>query len=94
MCGQDWPALKAAVEIMNTYSVCDFNGQEQCIIAFKAMVLSMQPGLRYLAFHSIAHVMDWSTRWKVWRACGFDAPKCRECKFGPQPQPVVAAVAS
>lgn len=92
--GQDWPALKAAVEIMNAYSSSDEEGQMHCVVAFKAMVLTMQPSCRYLAFHAVAHVMDWSTRWQIWRACGLEAPKCRECKHGPQPRPQPEAVAA
>jgi len=95
--GQDWPALKAAVEIVNAYASSDSEGRMQCLIAFKAMVLTMQPQCRWLAFHAIAHVCDWSTRWQIWRACGLETPKCRECKYGPrpapaQPQPMAAAV--
>jgi hypothetical protein len=83
--GQDWSALKAAAEIMGCYSYSDQEGRHCCLVAFKSMVLTMQPSCRWLAFHAIAHVMDWSTRWTIWRACGLAAVQCRECKFAPRP---------
>lgn len=85
--GQDWPALKAIVEIVNTWTSSDGEGREHCVAAFRAMVLTMQPGCRYLAFHAVAHVADWSHRWQIWRAAGLDDALVigkPGCKYGPE----------
>lgn len=85
--GQDWPALKAVVEIVNAWTSSDYEGREQCVAAFRAMVLTMQPGCRYLAFHAVAHVADWSHRWELWNAAGLDESLVvgkRGCKYGPE----------
>ncbi len=71
--GQDWPALKAAVEIINAYTSSDGEGKKQCLIAFGAMVRCMQPSCQYLAYHAIAHAYDWSARDEIW-----DAALCPE----------------
>lgn len=85
--GQDWPALKAVVEIVNAWTSSDSDGRQQCVIAFKAMVLTMQPGCRYLAFHAIAHVADWSHRWQLWREAGLADEHVigkPSCKYSPE----------
>lgn len=64
--GQDWPALKAAVQIVELWCYSDTNGRRCAAVAFGAVVQAMQPELRYLAYHSIAHVGDWSHRAELW----------------------------
>lgn len=92
--GQDWPALKAVVEIVNAYASSDGEGRKNCVAAFGAMVLTMQPSCRYLAFHAVAHVLDWSDRWRLFRAAGLEIPTgMRECKGGPRPAPAAPALA-
>lgn len=66
--GQDWPALKAAVQVAQLWISSDFDGQQQAAIAFNACVRAMQPHLRYLAYHAIAHVGDWGHRSQLWSA--------------------------
>lgn len=64
--GQDWPALKSAVQIVELWCSSDSQGRVQAAIAFNAVVRCMQPNLRHLAYHSIAHVGDWSHRSELW----------------------------
>lgn len=89
--GQDWAALRAAAECMGLYARSDDTGEAQSLIAFKACVLAMQPSTRYLAFHAIAHLLDWGDRWTIWRRCGLAIPDTLpECKYGPmlrRPEP-------
>lgn len=66
--GQDWPALRAAVSIVELWSSADDEGRTQAAIAFNACVRAMQPELRRLAYHAIAHVGDWSHRQQFWNA--------------------------
>ena len=83
--GQDWPALKAAVHIAELWCASDFNGQTQAAIAFNATVRAMQPGLRYLAFHAIAHVGDWWHRPELWAQAGLEPlERVPLCKYEPQ----------
>lgn len=66
--GQDWRALRAAVQVADLWLNADYEGQTQAAIAFNACVRSMQRSTWYLAFHSIAHVGDWSHRITLWNA--------------------------
>ena len=94
--GQDWPALKAVVEIVNTWTSSDSEGRANCVTAFRAMVLTMQPGCRYLAFHAVAHVADWSHRWELWRLAGLADDHVigkPACKDGPERRPTLAELA-
>lgn len=85
--GQDWAALRAAAECMGLYARCDSHAEANALVAFKSCVLSMQPSTRYLAFHAIAHLLDWGDRAVIWSRCGL-APLERvpACKYGPQPR--------
>ena len=78
--GQDWPALRSAVQIVELWCLSDSQGRTQAAIAFCAVVHAMQPNLRYLAYHSIAHVGDWSFREELWIAAQLppldDIPLC------------------
>lgn len=78
--GQDWPALKAAVQIVELWCSADSEGRLQAAIAFNACVRAMQPNLRHLAYHAIAHVGDWSHRDELWRIAQLpeihDIPLC------------------
>lgn len=80
--GTDARALIASVEIMELYSVCKEPG---VLIAFREIVLQMQPQCRELAFHAIAMKLDWSDRNEVWCASNLylDHPlfKVRVCAF-------------
>lgn len=70
--GQDWPALKSAVHIVELWCASDSRGRRNAEIAFGAVVSAMQPNLRRLAYHAIAHVADWSHRDKLWQAANLE----------------------
>lgn len=65
--GTDARALRASIQIMELYS---YHREPEILSAFGLVVAAMQPSTRYLAFHGIAHVMDWTDRIPLWRAAG------------------------
>jgi hypothetical protein len=79
--GQDWPALKCAVHIANLWLSTDHDGKRNAAQAFRSVVFCMQPNLRWLAYHSIAHVGSWSHRNDLWREAGLPVlehvPRCK-----------------
>jgi hypothetical protein len=79
--GTDAKALAAAVHIIELYC---YNPSAAAITAFRIVVLQMQPSTRHLAFHSIAHVMDWSDRTAIWEAAELPALNVQlRCAFEP-----------
>ena len=67
--GTDARALLAAVQIVELYSVDrDLATAE----AFALVVLRMQKRTEYLAYHAIAHVLDWGDREALWTLAGLD----------------------
>jgi len=63
----DWRALLAAVQIVELWR----DGRQPHVAqAFKLVVIEMHQHLRRLAYHAIAHVMDWSHREELWRSAG------------------------
>lgn len=88
--GQDWPALKAAVQIIEVWFSSGYEGRKCAAAAFGNIVQVMQPELRYLAFHAIAHVGDWGHRAELWAAAQLGAADLAgkpECKYGPRSAP-------
>jgi hypothetical protein len=80
--GQDWPALKAAVQIVELWCSADHTGKVHAANAFQCVVNAMQPNLRYLAFHAIAHVGSWSHREQLWQQAGLPVlQRIPRCKF-------------
>lgn len=73
-------ALAAAVHIVELWGSCQKNSIAS---AFGAVVMEMQPSTRYLAFHSIAHVLDWSHRAELWHAAQLPALQYPTCSFEP-----------
>lgn len=75
--GTDRRALLAAVQLIELYA---YDAEPRLLTAFGTIVHRMQPGTRYLAYHSIAHVLDWGTRHAVWRDAGLELlthiPRC------------------
>jgi hypothetical protein len=59
--------------------------------AFAQCVRCMQPQSRYLAFHAIAHVMDWSDRSRLWQLANLEPVRGPRCKFEPQAREALAA---
>jgi hypothetical protein len=78
--GQDWPALKAAAEIMGLYAKCDQRAETHVLSAFAGVVMAMQPSMRHLAYHAIAHALDWHNRAELWHRAGLPRlehiPRC------------------
>ena len=64
--GTDTRALRAGVQILELYSQCDESHENTCIRAFACVVSQMQKSTMELAYHSIAHVLDWSNRGEIW----------------------------
>jgi hypothetical protein len=65
--GADYRALQAAVQIINLYA---YTGGGDAIRAFGLVVGQMQEKERELAYHAIAHVLDWGDRGKIWLRAG------------------------
>lgn len=78
--GTDAAALKAAVQIIELMALTD-SRDEDLIRAFRVVVLTMQSSTQYMAFHSIAHVLDWNDRARIWFAAELPSidgsPECR-----------------
>ena len=83
----DASALLAAVQVAELWIRGDAENREKSAAAFGEVVGQMQPQMRYLAFHAIAHVGDWCHRWELWMAAGLlaqDLQNVPECAFGPK----------
>ncbi len=78
---QDSAALAAAVQLVALYS---FRPHPDVLDAFAKTVRSMQPSCWHLAYHSIAHVLNWEDRARLWLNAGLP-PSIRlsRCKFEP-----------
>jgi hypothetical protein len=64
----------------------DYENRPRSAVAFREVVLQMQPELRYTAFHAIAHVGDWCHRAELWTEASLpDLHGIPACKFGPRP---------
>jgi len=88
--GQDAKALASAIHIIHLYAYCDSRDEEGCLTAFRCVVERMQPSTRELAYHGIAHVMDWHNRADVWSKAGLAPIKfprmCAYERSGWQPE--------
>ena len=75
--GTDTKMLRAAVQIMEGWG---YDRHPSLIHAFSCVVNRMQLKTQWLAFHAIAHPLDWSDRQKIWDAAELDpignVPKC------------------
>lgn len=81
--GTDSRALDAAVHIVELIAFAD--RPAPLMQAFGAVVTAMQPTARHLAFHAIAHVLDWSDRSRIWDSAGLPWFPVTRCKHeGPQ----------
>ena len=65
--GTDARALEAAVQIMELYS---YHPSDAVLSAFANVVEQMQTSTRQLAYHCIAHVMNWEDRERLWHRSG------------------------
>lgn len=79
--GQDAKALAAAVQIIELYS---YHRNPAVLKAFATVVMCMQVKCFVFAYHSIAHVMDWSDRTRVWLEAGLPGEiEYRTCAYEP-----------
>lgn len=62
--GTDYRALAAAIHIVSLYTYG--GGNDATLQALRLVVMQMQPSTRHLAYHAIAHGMDWNDRARVW----------------------------
>jgi hypothetical protein len=65
----DTQAIKAGVELVRLWATVE-DEQNNLAAAFAHVVMTMQPHCREFAFHSIAHVCDWTTRRELWTLAG------------------------
>lgn len=65
--GTDGKALAAAVHIVELYA---YDSDPSVLVAFRVVVVRMQPSTRHLAYHAIAHVLDWPDRDRIWALAG------------------------
>lgn len=78
--GTDHKALAAAVQIIELYS---YHEHSSVLEAFAAIVRCMQQSTWHLAYHAIAHVMDWGDRSRVWDKAGLPIINAGRCKHEP-----------
>lgn len=78
--GTDQKALLAAVQIVELYS---YNPDPELLHAFALVVKQMQEKQFFLAFHAIAHVMDWSNRLQIWEGASLPIFGFGRCQFEP-----------
>jgi hypothetical protein len=85
--GTDARALAAAVHIIELYAV---EGNPRALAAFGACAYCMQRSTRELAYHAIAHVLDWSDREKIWKLAYLEPiENPRECVFEPHRREII-----
>lgn len=63
----DSQALDAAVHLVSLYAYCM---SASVLQAFRLTVLQMQPSQQQLAYHAIAHVVNWDDRQRYWEQAG------------------------
>jgi len=66
--GCDLRALRAAVQVVDLMSYSGLT--PDLLAAFAACVREMQPSQQFLALNSVAHVLDWDDRERVWLGAG------------------------
>lgn len=85
--GHDTRALRAATQIVDVW----LNSRSHRVAgAFGTIVAQMQPKCRYLAYHAIAMVGNWSDRQELWDQAGLgqDTTSFPECSEAPRRRPV------
>lgn len=78
--GTDARALAAAVQIVELYA---YHPDPELLKAFGTVVKQMQRKTWHLAFHAVAHVMDWNYRDVVWWGCGLEPIVAGKCAYEP-----------
>lgn len=76
----DASALLAAVQLVELMGY-GYPSRPALCAAFAAIVGEMQRKCQYMAFHSIAMLLDWPDRAKIWAACNLEplanVPACK-----------------
>ncbi len=75
--GTDAKALAAAVQIIELYA---YDQSDDAVQAFALVVGRMQSTSQPLAYHAIAHVLDWPDRPRLWREAGLPVFSPSRCK--------------
>ena len=73
-------ALAAAVHVAQLYG---YTREPEVAKAFGIVVTEMQDSTQELAYHSIAHCLDWSDRRRLWAAAGLQPIPVRKCASEP-----------
>lgn len=81
----DSKALDAAVHIVELYAFSNPEHEAPLIQAFGIVVSCMQPSTMELAYHSIAHVLEWRSRSDIWAKAGLPKIPVRRCLHEPRP---------
>ena len=75
------------MQIIELYNQADSGSEIELALAFGSCVRQMQPELRHLAYHAIAHVMDWRNRAEIWAMAGLEPlGQIPACTYGPSGQ--------
>lgn len=74
----DSRALAAAVQTVELYAS---ERSPEVLMAFGVIVRQMQKSCWHLAFHAIAHVMDWGDRRYVWGNAGLPIIEAGVCRY-------------
>lgn len=78
--GTDSRALQAALHVLELYA---YDGDSSLLAAFRIVVHRMQPKNFGLAYHAIAHVLDWRDRSRIWIAAGLPEFAPGRCAMEP-----------
>lgn len=76
----DAAALRAVAQVAAAGA---FTGLDAVMPSLAPLIHLMQPHTQHLAYHAIAHSLDWSDRDAVWTACGFTERPLSRCAFEP-----------
>lgn len=72
----DAKALLASVQLVDLIGHADSHRRPPLLAAYRAIVSNIQPHCQHLAFHGIAHVLDWSHRREIWIDSGLAGLDC------------------
>ena len=73
-------ALASVAQIVELFA---YTQEPEVVKAFGIVVRQMQASTRELAYHSIAHSLDWRDRDRIWAAAGLDPIAVRKCAYEP-----------
>lgn len=76
----DTAALRAIAQVAQ---VAAFTRLSDITPSLLPLIKLMQSHTQHLAYHAIAHSLDWSDRDRVWTACGFTERPLSVCAFEP-----------